>query len=139
MQIDTSTEFGQRVARRLQQDGVIWLVTAGVDGTPEPSPVWFLWDGDTFLIFSQPNAPKVKNIRRTPAVALHFNSDDEGDDVVIFTGRAEVLAKPPRAADVPEYLTKYEEGIKSIGMTPETMAATYSAAIRVVPIKLRGH
>ena len=73
--IDTTSEFGTRVAQRLQQEGIIWLTTVRGDGTPQPSPVWFLWDGETFLIYSQPGAPKVRNIARSPKVALHLNGD----------------------------------------------------------------
>src|SRR5262245_39604118 len=138
MQIDTSTEFGQRVDRRLREEQVIWLVTVGPDGTPEPSPVWFLWDGQSMLIFSQPMAPKVRNIRRNPAVAIHFNSDAAGDDVVVMTGQAEVLPDAPAVPGVPAYVAKYTRGIETIGMTPETMGATYSTALRVTPTRLRG-
>lgn len=139
MQIDTSSEFGQRVERRLQQEGVIWLVTSGADGTPEPSPVWFLWDGTTFLIYSRPNAPKIANITRNGAVALHFDGDGQGGDIVVFTGRAALDATAPAVPDAPAYVAKYAQGIKAIGLTPETMATTYSTAIRVTPTRLRGH
>ena len=29
---------------------MIWLTTMGSDGTPQPTPVWFLWDGDNLWI-----------------------------------------------------------------------------------------
>lgn len=85
---DTTTEFGQRIARRLAEELIIWLVTTGKDGTPQPSPVWFVWDGETVLIFSKPDAPKVRNIQACSRVALHFNSDARGWDVVVFTSTA---------------------------------------------------
>ncbi len=138
MQIDTSTEFGARVARRLRDERVIWLTTVRDDGTPEPSPVWFLWDGSTFLIYSQPDKPKLRNIARDPKVALHFNSDPEGDDVAIFTGEAKIDAGVPPATQVPDYLAKYRQGIRNIGMTPDSFAQSYSVPIRVTPTKLRG-
>ncbi len=138
MQIDTSTAFGARVARRLRDEQVIWLTTVRADGTPEPSPVWFLWDGSTFLIYSQPDKPKLRNIARDPKVALHFNSDPAGDDVVIFTGEAKVDTGVPPATQVPDYLAKYRQGIRNIGMTPDSFAQSYSVPIRVTPTKLRG-
>ena len=45
MQIDTSSSFGRRVVERLENEHVVWLTTVAADGTPQPSPVWFLWDG----------------------------------------------------------------------------------------------
>ena len=50
MKIDTQSEFGKRAARRLKDELIYWLVTTAPDGTPQPSPVWALWDGETFLI-----------------------------------------------------------------------------------------
>jgi hypothetical protein len=43
--IDTTTERGARVAARLRDELVAWLVTVEPDGTPVPTPVWFWWDG----------------------------------------------------------------------------------------------
>jgi len=136
--LDFTTAFGQRAAARLQSEEIIWLATVGGDGTPQPSPVWFLWDGETVLIFSKPNAPKIANIQREPRVALHFNSDESGDNIVILTGQAAVLDTTAAEAILDTYLTKYAVGIKNIGLTPEKMAAEYSATIRVTPTKLRG-
>ena len=58
--IDLSTELGARVARRLEQELIIWLTTVRVDGTPQPSPVWFLWADQSLLIYSQPNKQKLR-------------------------------------------------------------------------------
>jgi hypothetical protein len=63
--IDTSTDFGQRVTGRLHEEIVIWLVTVDPNGTPEPSPVWFYWDGDAFLIYSLPGTPRERTSNAT--------------------------------------------------------------------------
>ena len=41
---DPGTEFGARVARRLHEDAIAWLTLTDQAGTPQPAPVWFLWD-----------------------------------------------------------------------------------------------
>jgi PPOX class probable F420-dependent enzyme len=87
-EIDTSTDFGARAARHLEDDQVVWLTTVGPDGTPQPSPVWFLWDGDTVLIYSYPATSKLRNIDRHPRVSPHFNCTASGGDVIILTGDA---------------------------------------------------
>jgi PPOX class probable F420-dependent enzyme len=139
MEIDTSTDFGARVARHLQDDQVVWLVTVGRDGTPQPSPVWFLWDGDTALIYSQTSTPKLRNIARHPRVSLHFNCTPSGGDVVTLTGDASIDTGAAPANANPAYLDKYTDGIRGIGMTPEAFAQSFSDAIRVRPTSLRGH
>ncbi len=139
MQIDTNSEYGARVVRRLREDKIGWLTTVGADGTPQPSPIWFLWDGETALIFSKPDAPKVRNIRARPRASLNLHSDASGGDIVILTGEATIDAAEPPAEHLSAYLEKYREGIKGLGMTWEQMAAEYSAVIRFKPAKLRGY
>ena len=51
---DDSTEIGARAERRLREEEIAWLTTVRADGQPQSVPVWFLWDGDAFLIYSQP-------------------------------------------------------------------------------------
>jgi PPOX class probable F420-dependent enzyme len=139
MEIDTSTDFGARAARHLQDDRVVWLITVDADGTPQPSPVWFLWDGETALVYSQPSTPKLRNIGRQSRVGLHFNCTPSGGDVVILTGDASIDTGAPPANENPPYVDKYTDGIQSIGMTPDAFAQVYSVAIRVRPTSLRGH
>jgi PPOX class probable F420-dependent enzyme len=139
MQIDTSTEFGARVARRLRDETVMWLTTVRADGTPDPSPIWFHWDGESFLIYSQPNTPKLRNIERSPNVALNFDGNGTGGDIIIFNGQARIAPDEPPAHQVPDYAAKYTQGFQRIGMTPEQFSQAYSIPIRVTPTRVRGH
>jgi PPOX class probable F420-dependent enzyme len=139
MKIDTASEFGKRASRRLRDEMIYWLVTVDAGGTPQPSPVWALWDGATFLIYSRPDTPKLRNIPNHPRVAIHLDGDGKGGDVVTVTGEARLVPDAPPADRVPEYVAKYREGMRRIGMTPESFARAYSVALRVTPRRLRGH
>jgi PPOX class probable F420-dependent enzyme len=139
MLIDTATDFGKRAARRFREEMIYWLVTVDAAGTPQPSPVWALWDGATFLLYSQPDTPKLGNIARHPRVALHLDGDGKGGDIVTVTGEAHLVHDVAPADRVPQYVTKYREGMRRIGMTPESFARAYSVAIRITPSRLRGH
>lgn len=136
--IDNSTEFGQRVERYLAEREVIWLVTTGADGTPQPSPVWFVREDDTLLIYSKPGAPKLRNLSARPRVALHFDTDAQGSDVVVLLGSAALAPDAPPNNQHAAYQEKYRAGIARIGSNPERFAADYSAAIRVQLEKVRG-
>jgi PPOX class probable F420-dependent enzyme len=136
--IDTNTPFGQRVHDRLQQDRIVWLVTVDGAGTPQPSPVWFYWTGNDIVIYSQRNTPKLHNIARNARVAVHFDGDEYGNNIVIMTGTATVDESIPPANEIPAYLAKYLDGIESQGMTGESFAQEYSVPIRFTPEKLRG-
>lgn len=136
--IDLNSKSGRRVKRRLRQEYVIWLTTVGSDLSPQPRPVWFVWDQDSFLIYSQPQAHKVHHLREHPKVALHFNSDDKAEqDVTVFLGTAAIDPDAPPVDKCTAYLRKYRSGIKDLGFTPEEMSREYSVAIRVTPTALR--
>ena len=138
MVLDTSTEFGTRADKRLHDDKIAWLVTVAPDGTPQPNPVWFLWEGESAVVYSLPKSHKVRNIARHPEVALHLQSDDEGGDVIVLVGEARFNTTGLPANKVPAFQEKYRDGITGIGMSPAKHAKDYSAAIRVTPTKIRG-
>jgi len=135
--IDPTTDTGARVAQRLQNEQIIWLTTVRADGQPQSSPVWFLWDGDTFLIYSQPTAQKLRNIRRHPPVSIHLNSDERGENVVTIDGSATIETSALSADAMSGYVEKYRNSIASIGHTPESLAQEYSVALRVSPRRIR--
>ncbi|HYM97847.1 MAG TPA: TIGR03667 family PPOX class F420-dependent oxidoreductase [Candidatus Sulfotelmatobacter sp.] len=137
--IDTSTEFGARAERRLRRDRIGWLVTTGRDGTPQPNPVWFAWDGESILVYSAPDQPKLRHVEANPNVALHLDSRSSGDDIVIVTGRASVDVSAPQVHQNRAYIAKYRKEIVRLGLgSAEEMASTYSVPIRIVPRKVRG-
>ena len=134
--IDAGTRFGAAATARLNDGIAVWLSTVDPSGTPQPTPVWFLWTGSDVLIFSEPAKAKLRNIDGNPRVALHFDSDGRGGSVVVLTGSASVdePAEEERAA----FDAKYADDIRRIRMTPESFHASYSVPIRVRPDKLRG-
>jgi PPOX class probable F420-dependent enzyme len=123
--LDNSTEVGARAEARLREELIVWLATVRSDGQPQSVPVWFLWAGETFLIYSQPGRHKLKNIGSNPRVGLHLNSSAHGGDVVRIEGAAEVAQDVPLADEVGEYVKKYRERITRIGFDPDGFARTY--------------
>ncbi len=135
------TKLRAIVKRRLRQEYFVWLTTVGSDLSPQPRPVWFIWEAarGSFLIYSQPDAHKVHHIAQHPNVALHFNTDATGNnDVLVFIGKAEIDPDAPPPHKLRAYMRKYREGIAELNSTPEEMAREYSVAIRVTPTSVRG-
>jgi PPOX class probable F420-dependent enzyme len=135
--LDTTTEAGARAERRLREEIMIWLTTVRSDGQPQSVPVWFLWEGETFLIYSQPGRQKLKNIGTNARVGLHLNANERGGDVMRAEGTAEVEEDIPPANEVGEYLEKYGESIARIGLDPEGFARVYSVGLRMTPDRWR--
>jgi PPOX class probable F420-dependent enzyme len=134
--LDTSTARGKHVQRRLERETIIWLATAGAEGRPHVVPVWFWWDGDSFLIYSLPGQ-KVRDVEANSQVALHFNATSEGGDVVRIDGTAARLRRHPPAHKVPDYVRKYAALIKGYGWTPESFARDYNVVLRIRPTRFR--
>ena len=125
--ITTETE------RRLRDEEIAWLTTVRADGQPQSVPVWFLWDGEGFLIYSQPNRQKLRNISENPRVDLNLNSNAHGGEVVRLEGMADIVGDAPHATEIPEYVEKYRDAIARIGFDPDGFSQAYSVAIRVTP------
>lgn len=135
--LDITTEWGRHAEERLRSNIIAWLTTVGADGRPYTVPVWFLWEGNTILIFSQPRKQKIRNLRNNARITLALDDTKEGEDVVIVEGTAELLDDPGLSVMLPAYVEKYGAHIQDLGWTPESMAADYSLALRVTPTRFR--
>ncbi len=131
-------EINAKSEEKIRQAAIVWLTTVRADGMPQPTPVWFIWENGTFLIYSQPKAQKLRNIRHNPKVALNLNSDEQGEQYLVIMGEASIDEKQPPSDHVPAYLKKYRQSIQAIGYTPETLAQSWSVAIRVRPTQIHG-
>ena len=138
---DPSTAFGERVARRLRDERLIWFTTVDAKGMPQPTPVWFLWDEatSTILIYSRADAKRLAHLQQNPRIALNFDGNGTGGDIIVITGEAHVSPDDPPADRLPTYVEKYRDFIARHYATPEKFAAVYSVALRIHPITARGH
>lgn len=132
-----SIQIPQAVALRFADEQIIWLTTVDAGGGPVSTPVWFLWQKEHFLVFSQPDTGKLRHIAANPRVALNLNCSPSGGDVVALTARAAQDPGGPGEEELSTYLKKYADGIKSLGSTPEDFQASYSRLLRIEPVKLR--
>jgi PPOX class probable F420-dependent enzyme len=128
-----------RVEERLGDTHLIWLTTVTPGGVPQPSLVWFWWDGESFLVYSQPDRPKLANISSNASVALNLDAMARGaEEVTVIQGSAVIDASAPPVVDHAEYLARYRGLIEDdLGMTVEEFSATYSVPIRVTPTSTR--
>jgi PPOX class probable F420-dependent enzyme len=125
-------ELTEQIEKHLVSDQIMWLTTVAPSGRPAPRPVWFIWDGASVTIYSMPDAAKLRHIAANEHVALHFNCTQDGVDVVVISGRAELVDGAPPPSEVPGMLDKYLPAIQAMGHTPEWYDA-YNTAIRVIP------
>ncbi len=133
--LDTTRERDAHIEQRLRTDEVIWLNSVRPDGRPHSVVVWFLWNDDSILIFSQPDKQKVRNLHNNPNVVLALDNTDNGDDPITIEGTATFPRHDEVNATLSAYEEKYAEGLKGLKMTAEQMAQSYSQAIRITPTR----
>lgn len=133
--LDLTQARDAHISERLSSEPIIWLGTTRPNGRPHLVPVWFLWENPTILIFSQPDNQKIRNLRNNSSVMLALNAIDQGDDVVMIEGRAELVDDPDLKATAAAYAQKYDALLKRMGSTAEEMATSFSQAIRITPTR----
>jgi PPOX class probable F420-dependent enzyme len=125
------------VEARLHGNLMAWLTTVRPDRQPVSVPVWFLLrEDETFLVYSQADKLKLRNIEQNPQVALGLDVTDLGRDVIRLHGTARHAGDVPPADQNPEYVLKYTERIAAIFGTADRFAALYSAPLVITPTRL---
>ena len=127
---------GHEVISRLHNDRVGWLTTVAPDGTPQTSPIWFLWTQDSILIYSIESS-RVRNLADHPRVSLNLDGNGMGGGIVVIEGTAVIDESMPSAAENTEYLAKYRPVMDDYDWTPEWFAERYSAPVVITPTKYR--
>ncbi len=136
MFLDLSNSRQAHIDERLRTDTVIWLNSVRPDGKPHAVVVWFLWDGEQFLIFSKPKNQKIRNLSHNANVLLAVDNSKDGSDPITIEGTAELLDTPTSQLMNEAYLQKYLPRMQRMGWTADVMAGMYSQAIRITPTKL---
>ena len=136
--LDTTKTRDAHIEERLRADLIVWLGSVRPDGRPHIVPVWFLWEGETVLVFSKPDQ-KVRNLKENPNVWLALDNTKDGEDVVMVEGKAELMSDPSVNTTLPEYAAKYATQLSDMKWTAETMAQSYTEAIRITPTKFHGY
>ena len=123
----------ERVRPMLTAEPVVWLSTVRPDGLPHLVPTWFWWDGEALLVFSKPDAVKVRNLRANPRLMVALGHPESDFSVGLIEAEA---ALEPGAAAIPDaFFTKYAALLADGGLDRATFRATYTQAIRIVPTR----
>jgi PPOX class probable F420-dependent enzyme len=84
------------------------------------------------------NANRINHVVDRPQVALHFESDGTGGDIVVFTGTAR------RADDIlpphenPAFVAKYGDSLLRVSDTAEEFGKKFPVPLRIEITRTRG-
>ena len=67
------------------------LSTVNRDGSPQSTPVWYMYDEGRFRITTRGDRVKVRNIRRDPRVSLVVIDTAANGEPLIVSGTAEIV------------------------------------------------
>ncbi len=98
------------------------LAYTGVDGEPRVVPVSFWWNGAQLLVFTVPNAAKVRALQENPRVAITIDTQEQWPPRVLLirgTARLEVVDGVP---------DEYVEASRKV--TPGAVFADWEAGVR---------
>ncbi|UUO01104.1 TIGR03667 family PPOX class F420-dependent oxidoreductase [Mycolicibacterium novocastrense] len=125
-----AVNFTQEVVDRLSSDKHGWLTTVAKSGQPVPRLVWFYFDGTDVLVYTEPNAAKVRHIRAHPRVSLNLDSDGNGSGIIVVGGTATVDAEDANPLHDERYRAKYGEFAAGLGFSDEFLAA-YDTRLKI--------
>ena len=124
-----TVELTQEVSSRLESDHYGWLTTVAKSGQPVPRLVWFYFDGKHLIVYSMPNAAKIRHVKAHPRVSLNLDSDANGAGIIIVGGVTSVDATDVDPREDKAYWAKYTVAAEQFGLT-EAIAA-YNTRLKV--------
>lgn len=126
------------VRRFLAPPRLARLATTNADGSPHVVPVWYLMEGDTFLITTRTGRVTARNIQRDNRVAMVIDTEENSPHCpcVIVEGRAAMA--PEQAERVAREVALRYLGPEAGAAYAEKMLADHGrSAFRVWPEKIR--
>lgn len=127
--------LSDRVRAFLDKPNLGVLATVGRTGAPQATPVWFLVDGDRILVNTSAGRVKLRNVRRTPPVALVVVDHDDPYAYVQIQGRVEAFDREGGARDIDRLSWRYRGRPYRY---PPTDAPERRISLLIVPERVSG-
>lgn len=132
----TDSRFTERQLKFVGQPRIGRLGTTNRDGTPHIAPVWYRFVDGVFLVLTESESRKCRNIERDPRVAFCIDDERTPYHTVLVSGRATVEEAPGsewREELAVHYLGE-EAGKRYIAENPHQN----NVMLRIVPEKVTG-
>ena len=112
---------------RLAAARVYWIATSGPGGVPRVRPLDGLWLDGVLYVGGSPETRWARDLEHNQQVAVHL---DDGQDVVILEGVAELLEHGVERDVAVRLAALSNEKYPQYGMTPESYSGPGPFAIR---------
>lgn len=91
--------------------------------------MWFYFDGADLVVYSMPNAAKIRHVKAQPRVSLNLDSDGNGAGIIIIGGVASVDATDVDPREDNAYWAKYKADAEQFGLTEAI--ANYNTRLKI--------
>ena len=125
--------------RALRGCAVLWLSSVGADGRPHVVPAWFVWDGERIVLFSKPNARKLRNLRCEPRAMVAIDGAGPHFDVTLIEAQAEMPCGSAAKLMPRAFAAKYRPLLRRSGLSLERFTEVYSQPIVLRPTRFLGY
>lgn len=115
------------------------VASAGADGRPHVTPLWFAWDGGALWLTSLVRSQRWTDLARDPRVAVVIDTGELYGELrgVEISGRAEPVGDIPRGAgDHPELAGPERRFARKYAGVDEYVPDGRHGWLRIVPEKL---
>ena len=127
------TVAASRVQEFTQRTYLAILATVYPSGGPQAFPVWYEFDGESFLVTTEAEAAKVHNIRRNPQVALCITDTSRWIKSLTVRGRARVVPDNRLAQELHRKLALRYLGPQQGSEWADSMAGERMVLISIEP------
>jgi len=90
--------FEPKLATLLDQPVIVRVSTISPDGYPHTTPVWFLREGETLILFTGRETRKARNVRANAKGAIAIGGDPVGTPCYLMQGDFTVEDDPDHSA-----------------------------------------
>jgi hypothetical protein len=102
-------------------------------------PAWFVWDGERILVFSKPNARKLRNLRCEPRAMVAIGTPGPRFDVELIEADAELPSAAAADLMPRAFWSKYRPLMRRSGLSLGRFAEVYSQTIVLRPTRFVGY
>jgi hypothetical protein len=108
--------------RFLAEQRTCRVATVSVGGAPHVQPLWYVWDGESFWLYSITRSQRWKDLERDPRIAVVVDAGGDYMELrgIELAGAVEVVGEVPRTGeprpelDTPErlFVERYHGGTR---------------------------
>lgn len=127
----------------LRQQHTATLITLNKDGTPLPTPLWYVNKGPIIYVSTMTTTQKAKNILRDPRVAVLVEDGKHYLELraVVIKGRAEVIEESEEMNWVRDQMSKkyaaFRPNMQTMPRATRHHYANPRLVIKIIPDKIR--